>query len=116
MMQENWTSAENIYNTVVLQHSDRGSSPESKIKKRSPQTESDDVEHFLVQVEPEYIPEYPDYLTFMPTPGNNDMQKVSFDNYPSPQIVQESFGLGAGVVSGYLYQEESIAVISIPSF
>lgn len=127
MKEEKWTSPQSIYDTVVLKQKDSDSSEANE--KRSPQNDFEGDESFLVQPEPEYIPEYPYHVPFVPleeiesttsTPpavsSSTVVKKVPFESYPTPHVLQESFGLGQGVVSGYLFTEDSVAVISIPSF
>lgn len=46
---------------------------------------------------------------------SKSLTKVPHDNYPTPSVLQEPFGKGQGA-SGYIYENESVAVISIPSF
>ncbi|KAG8531657.1 uncharacterized protein KY384_003288 [Bacidia gigantensis] len=113
MTKEEWTSADNIYNKVVLRQEGDAENAEKRQNRE-----------FLPSVdEPAYIKYRPYYIPFVPLVDLEDTainqttsDKVPFNSYPEPTVVQEPFGKGQGTTSGYVYENESIAVISIPSF
>ena len=114
MTQMDWTSADNIYNTVVL--TPPSSSSSSSKRKRQ------DSEEFIPDEPPTYIYQYPYYVSFVAPAATETAAPtitetgVPSPNYPYPDVAQEPFRVKGGKVSGYLYTNESVAVISLPSF
>ena len=116
MQEEDWTDAETIYNKVVLRQQNDEDSGVAKKRQNE--------EFFPLVDEPVYIKYRPYYIPVVPlvdlTPTDpknfTAYEKVPVDTYPLPSVLQQPFGKGQGIVSGYIYPNESVAVISIPSF
>lgn len=109
-----WTSTRAIYNQVVL-NSQLGVQSESKgVKSKMSLHNDNDMEAQLLPgvprssvntIQGRQLPEAPEPLSAVP-----------FPNYPQdPIVTQEFFGVG-GSVSGYILADDSVGVLSLPSF